>query len=172
MTKFKSLLLILMLSVISVGVSAQEWTATKIIDSVTVRMPGKPVETSKGGQTGHQLVLPDSTKLSFLTINFEDFGLNEDALTQMLDSDEFAEQYKQGISSQGEIISEKKGKVDDKYTYFEYELKVDDNGKQSTTFLRTTFYKAYGVATVYTPGLKGTDAALRDKYFNSLVIGK
>lgn len=172
MTKLKSLVLILAVSFISVAVNAQEWKVNKIMDSVTIKMPGTAVETSKGGQTGHELALPDSTKFSFLTINFEDFGLNEDALTQMLDTDEFAEQYKSGISSQGEVISEKKGVLANKYPYFEYEVKVEEHGKSVTSFLRTTFYKSIGIATVYTPGLKGTDTATRDKYFDSMVIGK
>lgn len=170
--RFKSLAVILAFSLISATASAQTWVANKIMDSVTVKMPGTAVETAKGGQVGHELVLADSTKFSFLTINFEDFGLNEDALAQMLDTDEFAEQYKSGISSQGEILSEKKGKLNDKYTWFEYELKVEEHGKPVTAFIRTTFYKAIGIATVYTPGLKGADAATKDKYFDSLSIGK
>ena len=171
--KFRSLPVILLLSVISVAASAQNWTATKIIDSVTVLMPGTPTSSVKQGQEGHQLVMNDSTKLTFLTINFEDFGLTEDALAAMLDTDEFSEQYKSGIASQGEVVSEKKGKLNDKYTWYEYEMKTtDDKGKSVTTYIRTTFYKAYGIATVYTPGLKGLDAAIKDKYFGSLVFGK
>ena len=170
--KIKSLAVILVFSLISVAASAQTWVTNKIMDSVAVKMPGTAVQTEKGGQVGHELVLSDSTKFSYLTIDFEAFGLNEDALAQMLDTDEFSEQYKSGIASQGEVISEKKGKLNDKYTWFEYELKVEENGKPVTAFIRTTFYKAVGVATVYTPGLKGPDAATKDKYFDSLTIGK
>ncbi|RYY53853.1 MAG: hypothetical protein EOO09_16475 [Chitinophagaceae bacterium] len=170
--KFRSLIAIAAFTFMSVAVSAQEWTVNKIMDSVTVLMPGTAKQTEKNGQVGHELRLNDSTKYSFLYINFEDFGLNEEALGQMVDTDEFAEQYKMGISQQGEIVSEKKGKLDDKYTYFEYEMKIDENGVKKTGFIRTTFYKAYGIATVYSPGQKGTDAANRDKYFNSLKIGK
>lgn len=172
MIQIKSLLVILGFTLISATASAQDWVVSKVIDSVTVKMPGTPTQTDKGGQVGHELILNDSTKYSYLTINFEDFGLDANALAQMLDTDEFAEQYKSGIAAQGEIMSEKKGTVDNKYPYFEYELKVEDKGKPVTAFIRTTFYKAIGIAQVYTPGLKGTDAALKTKYFDSLSIGK
>lgn len=169
----KSIVLILSLTLISAAASAQTWATTKIKDSVTVQMPGTPVEQTRSGQVGSSVKLADSTEYSFTVINFEDFGLTEETLGQFLETDEFAEQYKTGITSQGgEVVSEKNGKVQDKYPYFEYELKTDKDGKSVTSHMRSVFYKAYGIILVYRPGQKGEDAVQMNKYFDSIRIGK
>ena len=151
---------------------AQTWSTVKVADSVTVQMPGTPVVTDRGGQKGSELKLADSTAFSYMLIDFSQFGLDEDMLQGMVDSDQFTEQYRTGITSQGgEIVSEKTGKVKDTYTWYEYEIKTAKDGKETFSTIRTVFYKAWGIALVYRGGLKGKDAAVMNKYFDSIKIG-
>ncbi|MBL0883562.1 MAG: hypothetical protein IBJ16_09510 [Chitinophagaceae bacterium] len=154
---------------------ADDWKKVTVIDKVTVEMPAEPVEVNTNGapQKVKKYVAADSAEITSILLDFGSFGMSEEQIDGMKETEEFKEQLKMGMTqSGGEILSESEGKYKDKHFYYQFDIKSVKDGKTSVSTSRMIFYKAYAVTLVYKAGKEGENKELRDKYFNSLVIAE
>lgn len=155
---------------------AEDWKKVNVMDKVTVEMPVDPVDVNTNGapqKVKKCTVATDSTEMATILLDFTAFGMTEEQLEGMKDTEEFKEQLKMGMTqSGGEILSESEGKYKDKYFYYQFEIKAVKDGKPIVSTSRMVFYKAYAVTLQYKAGKNGENKELRDKYFNSLAIAE
>ncbi len=152
---------------------ADDWKKVTVIDKVTVEMPAEPVEVNTNGapQKVKKYVAVDSAEMATILLDFTAFGMTEEQIDGMKETEEFKEQLKMGMTQNGgEILSESEGKYKDKYFYYQFDLKSVKDGKTSVSTNRMIFYKTYAITLGYKAGKNGENKELRDKYFNSLVI--
>lgn len=154
-----------------VGLQAQEWKPVQLMEKVVVSMPGEVQEQSMGPQKIKKVVLADSTEIGGAVIDFGAFGLNEDMLSSMMETDEFKEQLKTGISaSGGKVIAETSGKYLDKHFYYQFDMEQEKDGKKFKTTTRLVFYKASGISLNFKDGKNASGEKTREQFFNSLKI--
>lgn len=175
--KMKKLVLIAMIALVSSAftIITEDWKKVSVMDKVTVEMPVEPVEvnTNGGPQKVKRCTVADSTEMATILLDFTAFGMTEEQIEGLKDTEDFKEQLKMGMTqSGGEILSESEGKYKDKYLYYQFEIKTVKDGKTSVSTNRMVFYKAYAITLGYKAGKNGENKELRDKYFNSLAIAE
>ena len=147
-----------------------DWTIITINDRIKVSMPGTPKPEVKNGNTLYNLFLDDSTKLTSMAIDMTAMGLNEEQVAELSLTDEFKTQFKQGIQTEGlKVIKENYGQFKG-VNYYEFEVEKRTDSKVTSFVMRTVFYKHYLIQLLHTPGTKGEDKVLKDKFFNSLQL--
>ena len=153
---------------------SQTWTDFKLADKINVSLPGTPTEDKSKGMPVQKVVLDDSAEIYAGVIDYSVFGMDEAMLQKLAGTDEFKQQMEAGIGMQPGVtlVKNDAGKYDEKYYSFDMVLNVDKDGKKSTVSNRQVIYKQYGIIMGYKPGLKGENATLRDKFFNSLKISE
>ncbi|BFG69175.1 hypothetical protein KACHI17_00560 [Sediminibacterium sp. KACHI17] len=154
---------------------AEDWKKVNVTDKVTVEMPVEPVEINTNGapQKVKKCTAADSTEMATILIDFTAFGMTEEQIEGLKDTEEFKEQLKMGMTQGGgQILSESEGKYKDKYLYYQFEIKSEKDGKPSVSTNRMIFYKTYAITLGYKAGKNGENKELRDKYFNSLTIAE
>lgn len=150
---------------------ADEWKKVAVLDKVTVEMPVEPIDVNTNGapQKVKKCTAADSTEMATILLDFTAFGMSEDQIEGLKETEEFKEQLKMGLTqSGGEILSESEGRYKDKYFYYQFDIKSKADGKTSTN--RMLFYKSFAITLGYKAGKNGENKELRDKYFNSLAI--
>jgi len=170
----KKILIPAVIALFSFTIIANDWKTIVLMDKVTVSLPGVATDDKSKGIPMKKVVLADSTEINAFALDYSTFGLNEQMLQQMAGTDAFKQQMETGISMQPgvKLIKNESGKYHDKYTSYDMTLDVNKDEFKGTITQRTVFYKQFGITMIYKPGLKGTDAALRDKLFNSLKIAE
>lgn len=149
-----------------------EWKKIKLSDKVEVSMLGEAKEESNAQMKGYKSTLADESAFSGIIVDFGAFGLSEDMMPMMLGNDQFKEQLKSGMTAQAglTILSESEGKYKDKYTYWQYEVESNKDGKKTPGVMRVVFYKASAIALNYMSGKTGVNAESKEKFLTSLEI--
>lgn len=169
---------IILIAMIAVATSAftlvvEEWKKVTVMEKIAVEMPVDPVDVNTNGspQKVKKCTIADSTEMAAILLDFTAFGMSEEQIDGLKETEEFKDQLKLGLTqSGGEILSEAEGIYKDKYFYYQFEIKSEKDGKKSVSTNRMVFYKAYAITLRYKAGNNGENKELRDKYFNSLVI--
>ncbi len=173
----KKIVLIALIAVTSSAftIIMEDWKKVNVMDKVTVEMPLEPeeVNTNGGPQKVKRCFASDSTEITSVLLDFTTFGMTEEAIEGMKDTEEFKEQLKMGMTQGGgEILGESEGKHKDKYFYYQFDIKAEKDGSSSVSTNRLVFYKSYLITLRYKAGKNGENKELRDKYFNSLTIAE
>jgi hypothetical protein len=147
-----------------------DWNTVKINETIEVSMPGQPIDEIKNGTTFKKLTMGDSTKFNSGAIDLTKLGLTEEQVKEIAPSQEFKDQFKQGLSSQGiTVLKEEYGEYKGN-TYYELLVERTLNNKKSLSVMRAIFYKQYMIQLSYIPGLKGEDIEIKNKIFTSLKL--
>lgn len=149
-----------------------EWKKVSLSEKVEVSMQGEAKQDGNAQMKGYTSTLTDGTTFNGTIIDFAAFGLSEDMMPMMLSNDQFKSQLKAGMAAQGgiNILSESEGKYKDKYTYWQYEVESNKDGKKASGVMRIVFYKASAIALNYMCGNAGVNAETKDKFLSSLEI--
>lgn len=153
----------------------EDWKKVSIMDKVTVEMPAEPVEvnTNGGPQKIKRYTAADSTEIATILLDFTAFGMTEEQIEGIKDTEDFKEELKMGMTQGGgKILGESEGKHKDKYLYYQFDIKAEKDGNSSVSTNRLVFYKKYLITLRYKAGKNGENKELRDKYFNSLAIAE
>ena len=142
------------------------------MEKVTVGLPGTPTEDNSKGMPAQKVSMDDSTEFISGVIDFSVFGLDEASLQKMAGTEEFKQQMEAGVGMQPgiKLVKNDAGMYAGKYTMYDMVLEMDKDGKKGTVQTRTIYYKQYGISISYKPGMKGENAELKNKVFNSVKI--
>ena len=170
----KKLFLGLAIAFFAFSVNAQDLKPITVMEKVTVGLPGTPTEDNSKGMPLQKVSMDDSTEFSAGVMDFSVFGMDEAMLQKMAGTDDFKQQMESGVSMQpgAKLLKNDAGMYADKYTMYDMVLEMDKDGKKGTVMTRTIFYKQYGIAITYRPGMKGENAELKNKVFNSVKIAE
>jgi len=172
----KKILVIVLVVIGSAFVPAvSDWKTVDVIKKVKISMPSEPisVDAAGGPQQIRKSVMPDSTELGLIVLDFTKMGITEEQIEALKDTEEFKEQIKMGISmSGGTVKAETEGKHDNKHLYYQFDLEIAKDGKKLNNTTRMVFYKQYAFTLTYQSGNAGEKKEIRDQYFNSLVISE
>lgn len=170
----KKVITVLSLFVLSAFTTkGDEWKPVSLADKVEVSMPGDAKDEMNGPQKGKKAVMMDSTEISGTVIDFAAFGLSEEQLTSMMETDMFKEQLKSGMTAQGgTIVAETSGRYNDKFFYYQFDIDAEKDGKKAKVLVRLVFYKGLGIALNIKGGKNGVEEKVRDQYFNSLKLAE
>ena len=170
----KKLLASAIITFVAFAAHAQDLKTITLMDKVTVMLPGTPTEDNSKGVPMQKIVLGDSSEFYAGVIDFSVFGMDEATLQKMAGTDEFKQQMEGGIGAQPGVILVKneQGKYADKYISYDMVLNVEKDGKKAVVSSRNVYYKQYSISISYKPGLKGENAELKNKIFNSIKIAE
>ena len=170
----KKIFLVLAVASFAFSVNAQDLKPITVMEKVTVGLPGTPTEDNSKGMPVQKVTMDDSTEFYAGVIDFSVFGMDEATLQKMAGTEDFKEQMESGVAMQSgaKLVKNDAGKYADKYTMYDMLVEIDKDGKKGTVMTRTIFYKQYGIAITYKPGIKGENAELKNKVFNSVKIAE
>ena len=101
----KKIVLIALIAVTSSAftIIMEDWKKVSVMDKVTVEMPLEPeeVNTNGGPQKVKRCFASDSTEITRVLLDFTTFGMTEEAIEGMKDTEEFKEQLKMGMTQGG-----------------------------------------------------------------------
>ncbi len=172
----KKALLVAFVALMSFALPGFEWQTLTLMEKVTIKMPGKPVDDESKGFPMKKVVLEDGSEVNAFALDYTNFGLTEDSLKQIAGTDAFGKLLEEEITTtqQGvKVISNDPEKYNGKYASYDMVLDVAKEDYKGIVYQRIVFYKTFGVTLIYKPGRKDKeDKELKKEFFNSLTIEK
>jgi len=146
------------------------WVLKKIDNRISVKFPAEPSPIAEG-VTGYKFLYTDSSLITASLVDLEQMGLDSATLAGLIETEEFFEQFKVGLTGQTPDAEITKSVIVKWNNYVAYEIEGVDKSKNQKIFFKCIFIgaKMYVFSCIFN---STTDILQKETYFKSIELTK
>ncbi|HMZ45785.1 MAG TPA: hypothetical protein PKG56_02275 [Chitinophagaceae bacterium] len=166
----KILLSTLAITLFTLSVNAQtEWVSQKIGNKIIAKFPTAPIEVQAGAV--YSLTDADSTNFTATFVDLEAMGLDSATLAGLVETEEFSEQFKTGLTSQMPGVEVTKSDITKWNDLVAYNIEGTNASKKEKVTFKCIFWgsKMFTFICTYRDSVGPKN---KDIYINSLALIK
>jgi len=146
------------------------WILKKIDNKIAVKFPAEPSPIAEG-VTGYKFLFTDSSLITASLVDLEQMGLDSATLAGLIETEDFFEQFKVGLTGQTPDAVITKSEIVKWNNYVTYVVEGDDKSQNEKLYFRCIFIgaKMYVFSCIFKPT---TDIKQKETYFASIELTK